>query len=122
MHRFGRFYDDVARDRLAPRARSMRILPTASEAAMWATLRRRQLGVRFRRQVILGSFIVDFFAPAVSLVIEVDGGVHRDRVAYDALRDAVLRARGLRVVHIDAELVERDAAAVVRVVRAAIAR
>jgi len=122
MHRFGRIYDHVARHRLAPRARSMRLAPTPSEAAMWAVLRRGQLGLRFRRQVLIASFIVDFFAPEAALVVEVDGGIHRAHVHEDALRDAALIARGLRVLHIDAEVVLRDRGAAVALVREALPR
>ena len=120
MRRFGRIYDGIARQRLAPRARSMRLSPTPSEEALWAVLRRGQLGVRFRRQVLLGPFIVDFFAPAASLVVEVDGGIHRAQVHRDALRDAALHAGGLRVVHIDAELVLRDMTRAIATIRSAL--
>jgi very-short-patch-repair endonuclease len=77
--------------------------------------------VRFRRQVVLGPFIVDLFAPAARLVVEVDGGVHRGRRDYDRLRDEWLRRRGLRVLRIDAELIERNVGAAVAAVRAALA-
>jgi len=99
MRRFGRIYDGIARQRLAPRARSM----------------------RFRRQVLLGPFIVDFFAPSASLVVEVDGGIHQAQVHQDALRDAALHARGLRVVRIDAELVLHDVARAIAKIRSALA-
>ena len=88
MHRFGREYDRVARERLMPRAREMRLLPTRSEERLWQAIRASALGVRFRRQVILGPVIVDFFAPSVKLVVEVDGGVHARQCDADRLRDA----------------------------------
>jgi len=69
----------------------------------------------------LGPFIVDFFAPAASLVIEVDGGIHRTQVHRDALRDAALHARGLRVLRIDAELVLHDVAGAIARIRSALA-
>jgi very-short-patch-repair endonuclease len=48
-----------------------------AEAALWAQLKNRQLGVVFRRQVVvLGRYIADFLAPAVKLIVEVDGGYH----------------------------------------------
>jgi very-short-patch-repair endonuclease len=55
----------------------MRAFPTRSEALLWQALRGHQLGVRFRRQVVLHTFIVDFLAPSVGLVVEVDGGATR---------------------------------------------
>ena len=116
-HRFGRPLDFVARQQLAPRARDMRLHPTASECRLWNAIRGGPLGVRFRRQVVLGPFIVDFFAPSVGLVIEVDGGVHRERRDNDRLRDEALVLRGLRVLRLEAELVERDIDAALGLVR-----
>ncbi len=68
-------------------------------------------------------FVVDFFVASRRLVIEVDGGVHRstEARARDALRDAELgRLYGVRVLRIDAELVENDVFAAVALVRAAL--
>ncbi|MGH7329746.1 MAG: endonuclease domain-containing protein [Polyangiaceae bacterium] len=106
--RFGRPLDDVALHTLAPRARHMRIAPTRSEALLWEALRGGQLGVRFRRQVVLGPFIVDFFAPSARLIVEVDGGIHRASREHDARRDAAFAERGIRTVRVEADLVERD--------------
>jgi very-short-patch-repair endonuclease len=48
---------------------------TESERRLWEALRGRKLGVQFRRQVVIGGrYIVDFAAPAVRLIVEVDGG------------------------------------------------
>ena len=98
-------------------AREMRKAPTPSEAVLWNALRdRRFRGVKFRRQHVAHPYILDFFAPALKLAVEVDGGYHRDRVADDAARDLDLAAYyGVRVVRIDAGLVERDLQAALRV-------
>lgn len=106
--RFRRSVDLSFRETLAPRAREMRLAPTRSEALIWAAIRNGQLGVRFRRQVVLGRFIVDFYAPSLKLVVEVDGGIHATQVAADARRDAWLAAQGIRVVRVSAELVEQQ--------------
>jgi very-short-patch-repair endonuclease len=118
--RFSRPYDFVARNILAPRARDMRLAPTSSEAMLWSALRASKLGVRFRRQVILGPFIVDFFAPSRNLIIEVDGSIHRARAHIDRLRDDAFAARGLRVLRLDAALVETDLTAAIDRVRRAL--
>ena len=48
---------------------------TDAEHRLWFRLRRKQLlGVQFYRQKPIGKYIVDFYSPAVALVIEVDGG------------------------------------------------
>jgi very-short-patch-repair endonuclease len=85
------------------------------------TLSGRKLGVQFRRQVPLaGHYVVDFCAPAVRLVVEVDGESHARKRNADARRDAELAELGYRVVRVAAELVMRDLAAAVRVVTAAL--
>ena len=104
-------------------ARAMRKAPTQSEALLWAQLRGRKLGVRFRRQHPIDRYIVDFFAACARLVVEVDGAVHDsvERRRYDAVRTAVLeRDYGLRVLRLDAALVEHDVLAAVARVRAAL--
>ena len=88
---------------------------------LWQALRRDALGVRFRRQVILGPFIVDFFAPSHRLVVEVDGPIHLNHTDVDRLRDEALVARGLRVVRITADVVESDLEAALVIVRRALA-
>ncbi len=90
---------------LEARAYGMRHAPTEPERVLWHSLRRSQLGVRFRRQVVLHGFIVDFYAPSARLIIEVDGPHHQRRAPKDACRAARLRARGLRVLRLSATLV-----------------
>ena len=52
---------------------------TKAERKVWQYIRKEQLGVRFRRQVPIGKYIVDFFALNIGLVIEIDGGQHYDK-------------------------------------------
>lgn len=98
---------------LAERAWGMQRAPTPSEARLWEELRGSRLGVAFRRQVVVGEFIVDFLAPAVRLVVEVDGGYHAGRERADARRDRALGRTGYRVVRVTVEAVlERTGEAV----------
>src|SRR6266567_7965306 len=55
-------------------ARRLRRGSTDVEMKLWQKLRNRQLGVDFRRQHPAGSFILDFYAPSIGLVVELDGG------------------------------------------------
>ncbi|HWZ92067.1 MAG TPA: DUF559 domain-containing protein [Polyangiaceae bacterium] len=106
---------------LAQLARQNRSWLTPSEARLWSGLRWRQLGVQFRRQVPLaGRFIVDFLAPRVALIVEVDGGYHARRRAADACRDELLSQLGFRVLRLEAALVLRDLPAAIALVRAAL--
>ena len=105
---------------LRPRARWMRRSPTQAERRLWQRLRRSQLGVRFRTQVVIGQFIVDFFCPARDLVVEVDGGVHEDRRDIDDERDGMLARLGVRVLHVRNEEVHEDLDAVASRIAAAL--
>ena len=105
---------------LAERARQHRFCPTAEEEILWRALRARQLGVAFRRQVpLLGRFIADFFAPAVGLVVEVDGGYHVGRRRADERRDRALARAGYRVLRLEAGLVRTALSLVLERVREA---
>jgi len=101
----------------------MRSHPTPSEAILWASLRRNRLGVHFRRQHVVGAFVVDFVCLTRRLVVEVDGGIHGvPHVAFaDARRQAALEALGLRVLRVSAEQVERDLPGVLASIRDALA-
>lgn len=98
---------------LQARARHFRFHPTSTEAALWRQLAGKRLGVAFKRQVVIGRFIVDFFAPSAALVIEVDGGYHALRRRLDARRDAWLQLQGLRVLRLSDDLVRSDIAAAI---------
>ena len=90
---------------LAAHAYRMRCAPSEPERVLWQALRCCQLGVQFRRQVVLDGYIVDYFAPAARLVVEVDGAQHARRRGADKRRDRSLAALGLRVVRIPAATV-----------------
>src|SRR5271168_4402678 len=79
------------------RAKSMRSEMTDVERALWTQLRGHRLkGLGFRRQVPIGSFIVDFVCHEHRLIIELDGGQHaNDREAqHDLKRQAWLNSKG----------------------------
>jgi len=91
----------------------MRHCPSPGEARLWEALRASRLGVAFKRQVVIGSFIVDFLAPSIKLIVEVDGDFHRHQQAADNRREEKLRVMGFRVVRVKASWsVERMVAAV----------
>lgn len=83
-------------------ARALRRRMTDAEKRLWWHLRHAIAlqGTHFRRQVALGSYVVDFCSHKARLVVEVDGGGHSrdDRIAADAARDAALVAQGYAVL------------------------
>lgn len=82
-------------------ARRLRRQQITTEQKLWSRLRDRRLcGYKFRRQVPLGRFIVDFSCYDARLVIELDGGQHAEAVQSmaDSERTAWLESRGFRVL------------------------
>ena len=87
----------LARDR----ARKLRRNLTETERFVWARLRDRRFeDFKFRRQVPLGNYIVDFVCFDCRLIVELDGGQHNEADAreYDAERTCWLEAEGFRVL------------------------
>jgi len=80
------------------RARTLRKDATAAEKRMWRALRETFPAAKWRRQVPIGPYFVDFFNFSAKLVIEVDGCQHGEAVSYDARRTDFLRKQGLTVL------------------------
>ncbi len=79
-------------------ARAMRSDSTKAENVLWQALRNKQLsGFKFKRQVPIENYIVDFVCFESRLVIEVDGSQHIES-EYDKVRDAALTAAGFRLL------------------------
>src|ERR1700704_1901074 len=93
------------------RARQLRREMTLPERLLWREIRGRQLGPRFRRQVPMDPYVVDFYCSEAKLIVEVDGEFHGERHEEDARRTACLERRGYRVVRFQAIeiLVDLDA-------------
>jgi very-short-patch-repair endonuclease len=87
-----------ARKELLERAKWMRANPTDAERRLWAILRNKRLsGYKFKRQVILDWYIVDFVNFEHRLIIEADGSQHADN-KYDERRDAYLENNDFKVL------------------------
>ena len=106
------------------RARALRRDMTLPEGMLWRALRQRPDGFKFRRQHPIGRCVVDFYCPALRLVVEVDGEAHSmgDHPAGDSRRDAWLRGQGLRVLHFNASDVINDLPSVVTAITLACPR
>ena len=79
-------------------ARQLRRRQTDAERRLWAELRdRRFLGLKFRRQVPCGIYVLDFYCHDRRLAVELDGGQHLNS-AHDRERDAWLAGQGIRVL------------------------
>lgn len=101
-------------------ARHLRKHATRAEDILWQRLRGRRLGGRkFRRQVPLHPYIVDFLCIASKLVVELDGAQHAKDVAYDAQRTREIEAQGFTVIRFPNELVLTDIDHVLETIAAA---
>jgi len=81
---------------------------TAEERSVWELIRGKKLGVKFRAQAIIRGWIVDFWCPQLTLVIEVDGEYHNFRREDDRVRDAELSRLGIKTVRIPNEIARQD--------------
>ena len=80
-------------------ARDLRRNQTDTELVMWQILRSRQLdGYKFRRQRVIGPYIVDFCCLNPKLIIELDGSQHTDNADYDETRTKFLQSEGFEVL------------------------
>jgi very-short-patch-repair endonuclease len=80
-------------------ARELRSKMTDAEQRLWYYLRAGRFeGWKFRRQVPLGPYVVDFLCEQARLIVEVDGGQHAERISRDSTRTDWLRARGYAVI------------------------
>jgi very-short-patch-repair endonuclease len=81
------------------RARSLRKNPTIAGRILWKSLRAHRLsGAGFRRQHAIGPYVVDFCAPRLKLIIEVDGSQHAEQTEYDYRRTEYLEQKGYSVL------------------------
>jgi very-short-patch-repair endonuclease len=83
------------------RGRTLRRDQTPAERVLWEALRDRRLDhLKFRRQVPMDIFVLDFYCRDLKLVVELDGGIHAEpaQAAHDQSRDAYLRSQGCTIL------------------------
>jgi len=81
-------------------AKDSRRYGTEEEHILWNILSGKKLGHKFRRQHIIGEYIVDFVCLKCKLVVEVDGKYHftEEQMARDAERTKFLESNGFTVI------------------------
>ena len=81
------------------RAHKLRHNLTEAEARLWTYLRAHRLrNTHFRRQHVIGKYIVDFCAPRVKLIIELDGSQHLNSMIIDRNRSEFLASKGYHIL------------------------
>src|SRR6185436_12964672 len=95
-------------------SKQLRQSSTDAERKMWSLLRsRRFAGYKFRRQEVIGPFIVDFTCFKRRLVIELDGGQHVEKQDMDDRRTERLNEMGFQVLRFWNDQIFKDIEAVV---------
>jgi very-short-patch-repair endonuclease len=84
---------------LRKNSQTLRKNMTKEEAHLWYQFLCRY-PLRFRRQYVIGNYIVDFYCHQVKLVVELDGSQHYtpEEIHKDNLRTAYLEQQGLKVL------------------------
>ena len=90
--------DPALYEKLEAQAKEMRTNPTEAERLLWGKLRNKQLGVKFRQQHVINKFIVDFCSIKSDLIIEIDGGIHKNQIEADSERSRILESEGYKII------------------------
>jgi very-short-patch-repair endonuclease len=91
------------------KAKLLRKNMTEAESVLWKKLKTKQvLGLKFRRQHPINTYIVDFYCHSAKLVIELDGGIHKTQKEYDKERTKDLNMYGLTVMRFFNSEIEKD--------------
>jgi len=113
------------KERAIAYARELRRNQTEAEKILWAAVRNRRLmGKKFLRQHPIFTdpqnldvfYIADFYCHEHRLVVELDGGIHKDHQEYDARRTEVLEVQNIKVIRFTNEQVEEDLNSVLTVI------
>lgn len=81
-------------------AKDLRKRQTPQEKRLWFLIKDRQLGYKFRRQVVIDKYIVDFCCFEKRLIIELDGSSHNSSIAKtkDLTRTRYLESQGFKII------------------------
>jgi 5-methyltetrahydrofolate--homocysteine methyltransferase len=91
----------MAYEFLKEKAEEMRNKPTETEKTLWNFLCGKGFeNHKFRRQHVLGEYIVDFVCLKHRLIIEIDGSIHNtpEQKEHDAQRTEWLNSKGFKVI------------------------
>jgi len=80
--------------------RELRRNMTYAEQILWRHLRNRGIGYKFKRQVSIGKYVVDFYCPKYKLAIEIDGDSHYETKAikHDQVRSEWINKLGINII------------------------
>jgi len=92
-------HTDMPHIKNVDKARDLRKNQTEAESLLWYHIRNKRFqGFKFRRQLPIGNYIVDFVCESVKVIIELDGSQHMDTELYDNKRTQYLSSLGYKVL------------------------
>ena len=95
--------------KLKVRAKELRKAGNLSEVLFWMQVKKGKIfKLDFHRQKIIGNYIVDFYCPALDLIVEIDGASHNFKIEYDKKRENYLKSLGLNIIHYDDVEIKRN--------------
>ena len=100
-----------AKPHIFEKAKYLRKNMTQAELQLWEQLKgKKLLGLWFRAQHPIDIFIADFYCHPIKLVIEVDGGIHKnkDQKEYDIGREAEINDWGIEIVRFTNEEIDNN--------------
>lgn len=110
------FYKEELRDI----RRRLRSGGTPAEGKLWTMLKNRQVGgLRFRRQVSVDNFVLDFYCPEIKLAIELDGAIHyhADSSMRDYERSTYLQRKyGIKVIRFENKEIFDNPQRIIRII------
>jgi very-short-patch-repair endonuclease len=111
--------EEVRRAEASERRRALRREQTGAERVLWEALRDRRLeGLKFRRQVAMDIYVLDFYCRDLKLVVELDGGIHAEprQAAHDQNRNDYLRSLGCTVLRFPNEAISNALPSVIQTI------
>lgn len=108
--------DSINYELLMDNAKHMRKNPTEAESALWSIVSGKNIGVKFRRQHIIGNYIVDFVCLEKKLIVELDGGYHDtpEQQIADNTRSNELKEYGFTILRLKNEEVIGNVESVIK--------
>lgn len=100
---------DFSNSKLTPNAQILRKNMTRQERRLWYEFL-RELPCRFRRQKVIGEYIVDFYCAEKKIAIEIDGSQHyeEENVIKDEERTEFLNSKGVTVLRYTNRDIDRN--------------
>ena len=100
---------------LKERSREMRKNSTPTEIMLWSYLKGKHVkGYAFTRQKPIHNYIVDFYCPRLSLVIEIDGPIHNFQTQEDRFRQGEIESLGISFLRFSDDRIKNDIQAVLK--------